>query len=287
VGADNEEPPLPDVIAGRYKVLGFIGRGGMGHVLDVQDNQTWRRAVAKMLLPQFANDEVYAQRFEREARVMMGIEHPNIVQVFDFGRGDDGQMYIVMEKLQGLELWDLMKRGRLAPKVVRAYGLDVLRALDTAHKAGVVHRDIKPANIFIEDRPGRRPVARVIDFGIASVASEETVMGGGGAVGTPNYMPPEQILGYPLDGRADIYSLSVVLYRALSQRLPHKGRGRDIIKARIKKDPIPLSVAIDTPLPEGLEDVIMKGLTKSAEDRWKDAREMRDALAWVKTRKRR
>ncbi len=260
----------------------------MGHVLDVQDTATWRRAVAKMLRPRFARDPSYIERFEREARIMTGIEHPNIVSVYDWGRGDDGEMYIVMEKLQGVELKELMKRGRLAPKMVRAYGLDVLRALETAHAEGVVHRDIKPANIFIEDRPGRRPVARVIDFGIATSEDEDgDDLVGLTAVGTPNYMPPEQIIGAPIDGRADLYSLGVVLYRALSGYLPHPGKGREILKNRATKPARPLSEAIDTPLPEGLEQVIMKSLERSPDERWPTATEMMNALAWVKVSKRR
>jgi len=278
-----QPPVLPRVIAERYKVLGERGRGGMGHVLDVQDTVSYRRAVAKVLLPEYASVPEVVQRFEREAKIMSGIKHPNIVEVYAWGHGDDGRLYIVMELLKGLELADLLREGVIAPRVARAYGLDVLRALDTAHRLGVVHRDIKPGNIFIEDRPGSRPVARVIDFGIAAQVDGEGTQARG--LGTPSYMAPEQMLGEPPDVRSDLYSLGLVLYRALTRRLPHDGKGFQMLRQRLKEPPIPIEQVCTGELPRGLGEVIMRSLALEPEHRWQTAPAMADALAWVQTRR--
>ncbi len=274
---------LPKQIGDRYTVLGTIGKGGMGYVLDVQDRQTYERCVAKLLLPDLAEDPDFVQRFHTEARIIRDLNHPNIVKLLDYGVDDSGALYMVMEKLVGMELSALIKHGTLHPKVVRGFSLDVLSALQAAHEAGVIHRDIKPDNIYIVDRPGMRPSARVIDFGIALEgdrfvdpdADEEII-------GTPRYMSPEQLTGGGVDVRSDLYSLAIIQFLALSGDYPHKvTKGRQVIIDRLGP-PRSLQELSEQALPRPLVHIIMKALASNPDDRWDSARQMRKALKAVR-----
>ena len=214
----------PEEIAARlpqYEILEFLGRGGMGVVYKARQTALDREVAIKVLAGQWQGDEDFAERFEREAKTLAHMSHPNIVTVHDFGDAE-GLYYIVMEYVDGVNLRDLLSDGKMEPEQALAIVPPICEALEYAHGKGVVHRDIKPENLLL-DREGRIKIA---DFGIASLAGTTKEVSG-----TPSYMAPEQENG-SVDRRADIYALGVVLYEMLTGERPAKDGGRTVEKGR-------------------------------------------------------
>jgi serine/threonine protein kinase len=223
----NEALTIGAIIAGKYRVRRIIGRGSMGVVCEAEHIEIGKRVAIKLIDASLAGMRDVAERFRREARAASLVESHHIVQVFDVGSDDDLGLYLVMEYLAGEDLARLLAREkRLAPDVAVHVAVQVARGLAKAHEAGVVHRDLKPANIFLCMTEDDRPLAKILDFGISKVVDSSRASSTGGlkltrdgmAVGTPQYMSPEQAQGQLVDHRTDVWALGLVLYEMLAGR---------------------------------------------------------------------
>src|SRR6266436_7525600 len=233
---------LPDPAAksqiriGRYRVIGRIGRGGMGMVYRGLDETLEREVALKTLTTEGTLDEESRRRFQIEAKAAAKLQHPNIITVFELGE-DRGVPFIAMEMLPGVDLEALVRSGEemlLAEKLEIV--IQVCRGLAFAHEHGIVHRDVKPSNIRLLDDGA----VKIMDFGIAKLG-ETQLTKAGMMVGTVHYMSPEQVRGKPLDGRSDVFSLGVILYELLAGRRPFKGEGAtDVLFKIVNDEPVPL-----------------------------------------------
>src|SRR5206468_4215030 len=205
------------VLGGRYRLLAPIGTGASAHVYMADDTRLRRRVAVKVLHAALAGDQAFLRRFRAEAEAVAALRHPNILNVYDHGE-EGGSPYLVLELLGGGSLRSMLQRGhRLSPSQTLLVGLDAGRALEYAHRRGLVHRDIKPANLLF-DEEGRLCIA---DFGLARALAEATVTEPIGAMlGTARYASPEQARGSSVDGKADIYALALVLIEAVTGRVP-------------------------------------------------------------------
>jgi serine/threonine-protein kinase len=200
-----------------YELLEMIGRGGSAVVYRAQQRSVGREVAIKILRAKGAEGSAVLRRFEREARIVGQLRHPNTIRLYDVGCTEDGNLFLVTELLTGRSIADIMSDGPLAVPRVLSIGKQITGALADAHAAGVIHRDIKPANIFLE-RVGDDDVVKVLDFGIAREMSNPNVSRGDLILGSPAYMAPEQITSGSVDHRADIYALGTLLHELLSGR---------------------------------------------------------------------
>jgi serine/threonine-protein kinase len=234
------------LFGGRYRLVRELGRGGMGVVWQARNEAISRDVAIKLMAPALAASEVSLARFFNEARICGSIRHPGVVDVLDLGRAPDGTPFLVMELLHGTSLEDLIaRRGRLPIEMACQVVRDVAATVALAHERGVVHRDLKPANIFLHDPGFGPPVAKVLDFGISKVIGAESTgntTGTGGMLGTPSYMSPEHAGGrLKVDHRTDVYALGVILYEALTGKLPYDGPTPHAILIDIAtRDPTPI-----------------------------------------------
>jgi eukaryotic-like serine/threonine-protein kinase len=267
---------------GRYEVRGVLGKGAMGVVYDGFDARLARRVAIKTIQTatlEEATARHYSMRFNREVRAVARLNHPNIVQVYDFGTEGD-LAYLVMEYIEGRELKDYFSADeRFDLKSTYQIMTQLLEALDFAHEAGVIHRDIKPANVMIDSRG----VAKLTDFGVARITegeSEEAEKTRAGAViGTPSYMSPEQIQGQAIDKRTDIFSAGVLLYQLLTGRKPFEGSDWALAKKIIQDDPMWPSLI--EPVPPAVDRVVARAMAKLPESRYQSARKFAQALKRV------
>ena len=273
------------VIAQRYRLGRLLGWGGMGMVFEAEHVAIRRRLAVKLLHATFIEIQDAARRFEREAVTAGRLRHPNCVEVSDFGQLDDGSLYLVMELLTGRSLGTLLDESeRLPPARAIHIVRQILRGLSHAHSLGVVHRDIKPDNVFLVERDGDSDFVKLLDFGIAKLVGEAAdgmtqLTQTGTAVGTPSYLSPEQVFGSALDGRADLYSTTVVLYEMISGRTPFAGDAVAVVKQHLTAEPPPLAeVAPDVPVSPHLTGVIERCLAKDPADRYASAVEYLAAL---------
>jgi eukaryotic-like serine/threonine-protein kinase len=268
------------IFGDRYEVEGRIGAGGMAEVWRGHDRVLNRTVAIKTLLPQFARDASFVDRFRREAQAAARLNHPGIVSVYDTGT-DGGTPYIVMHLIEGKTLADFLESGkRLPPPKAAEIAQEVAEALAAAHAHGVIHRDIKPANIMIT-REGK---VLVMDFGIARMISgPETAPQTSAVMGTASYLSPEQAQGHAVDARTDIYSLGVVLYEMLTGRPPFTGDSpMAIAYKQVNATPeAPSSVNPDVP-PE-LDAVVMRALSKNPANRYQTGQEFADDLERART----
>ncbi|MSP91999.1 MAG: serine/threonine protein kinase [Myxococcales bacterium] len=279
------EPRAGEVVDARYELGERLGRGAYGLVHDARDRRTGGAVVLKLLHPDLADDPAQVQRFFNEGRLLARLDHPNVVRVLNWGLGDDGRLYVALERLRGRELTVLLREeGVLDPVRTLRLADGVLRGLEAAHQAGVVHRDVKPSNLFLVQEPGGE-LLKLLDFGIAVDDSGRTIQADEGAaiIGTPWYMAPEQVEGKPVDGRTDLYALALVLYECLSGRLPFEAATPvAVLFARTYTEPAALGESIDaTLLPAGLEVALMQALAMDPDRRWAGAAAMRAALREV------
>jgi serine/threonine protein kinase len=294
VPRDELEGLVGQTIAHKYLLQRLIGAGGMGAVYEAKNLATHGRFALKLMLASLAHRGDQVERFFREARASARIQHPNIVQVFDVGQGDDGVFFIVQEFLQGRDLRALLdERGTLPPHEALTLLAPVMSALATAHAQGVVHRDIKPDNIFIAQLATGERTAKIIDFGIAKLSEAGTenlsVTRTGAAIGTPLYMSPEQARGdRSIDGQTDIWSLGVVLYEALSGRTPFAGESYNAVLAKILTMVPP---RLDTVVPDlhpAIADVVARALAPSRGERYQTMDEFlaaaTDVVGWESDR---
>lgn len=274
------------VIAGRYRLERVLGTGGMGAVFAATHVVTDGQVALKLLHPWVAAMAPGAkERLLEEARAITRVRHPAVVQVFDAGVTEDGAPFLVMELLDGETLAQALARGALRQGELLDVVLDVLDVLSLAHAAGIIHRDIKPENVFVQWRDGRA-VGRLLDFGIArrSDRDVQNLTQVGAMLGTPFYMSPEQLLGEPLDGRADLYAVGTLLYRALSGRLPYaSSQLTALLREVVSREPDSLAV-VRPDLPPALVALVDRALRRDRDARWPDARRMRDALSPFSTR---
>ncbi|MDI1450904.1 serine/threonine-protein kinase [Polyangium sp. 6x1] len=273
--ASPDGAPAPGtVLAGKYVVESVLGQGGMGIVLQARHQRTEQAVAIKLLRPDARALPDVTARFEREARAAARIQGPHVVRVYDVDNLPDGSPMMVMELLQGWDLGqELAIRGPLPYPEAVGHILSACEALSQAHRMGVVHRDIKPGNLFL-CQEGQRRVVKVLDFGISKVLDKRdnaAQTATTAAFGTPQYMSPEQVRSTKnVDGRADIWSLGVVLYELLGGRGPFdEASATAVLAAIIADEPKPLR-ELRPDLPQKLADVVMKALTKRADDRWPD-----------------
>jgi beta-lactam-binding protein with PASTA domain/tRNA A-37 threonylcarbamoyl transferase component Bud32 len=257
----------------RYRVVNRIGSGGMADVYCAEDTQLGRKVALKLLYRRFAEDEEFVERFRREASAAAGLQHPNVVQVYDRGAWD-GTYYIAMEFLDGRSLKHLVREsGPLDPEHAIDIVVQVLKAARFAHKRGVIHRDIKPHNVII-DSEGR---AKVTDFGIARAGASEMTETGS-IIGTAQYLSPEQAQGHPVDARSDLYSIGVLLYELLTGRVPFEADSAVTIALKHVQQEPPLPSQLAAAVTPALEDVVMRALAKDPAHRFQDADAFIDAL---------
>ena len=253
-----ESNNLENTTLGKYRVEAEIGRGGMAAVFRGYDPDLDRYVAVKVLAPHLTWDEMFVERFLREARAAARIKHPNIVTIHDVGQ-QAGWHYFVMEYLDGHSLTDLIQqRGPFPPQAVLGILRPVASALDFAHHNGLVHRDIKPGNIMVSPRGH----VTLTDFGIARAAQETRLTGTGTIVGTPEYMSPEQAKGLSVDSRSDQYSLAVVAYELLSGDVPFKADSTLALMYKLVHEPPPPISETRTDLPSGVQPTLARALSK-------------------------
>jgi serine/threonine-protein kinase len=270
---------LAGATLGRYQVIARMGRGGMADVYKAFQPSLDRYVAIKVLHPSMVEEPEFVGRFQREAKNVARLRHPNIIQVFDYDNQGE-TYYMVMEYLDGptlkAALEEVHRRNEEMPlPVALRIVSDVGAALAYAHEMGVVHRDIKPANIML-DRSGR---VILTDFGIAKILTGTKVTVTGTVLGTPAYMSPEQGMGEPGDSRSDIYSLGVVLYELATGRLPYDADTPLAVLLKHVHDPLPMPRTVNPSLPEEIERIILRALAKGAADRYQTVQAMLDDIA--------
>jgi serine/threonine protein kinase/tetratricopeptide (TPR) repeat protein len=260
----------PGAAVGRYIIVRPIGRGGMGVIYLGSDPRLNRSVALKMLPPHLSVDSTARRRFEEEARAASLLDHTHIGTVYEVGETDTGQLFIAMAYYEGETLRERIKRGELAIPEVISLGAQIADGLAAAHAAGLVHRDIKPGNVIVT----RQGVAKIVDFGIARIASEE-VTHGTATAGTVAYMSPEQTRGEPPDPRVDVWSLGVVLYEMLSGVRPFRGDRDEVVIFAIRNDePKSIDELRAESVPAGLIRIVERCLNKNRDERYRNAGEV-------------
>jgi serine/threonine protein kinase/Tol biopolymer transport system component len=298
---------------GPYEIETLIGSGGMGEVYRARDTRLDRRVAIKVLLPEVAADPDRRERFEREARTVAGLNHPHICVLHDIGRENPSTgsghatTFLVMEELAGETLAERLRTGALLLDQALRYGIQILEALDTAHRHGVVHRDLKPGNVFLitrdalttssqrERRRASSEFVKLLDFGLAKVQTSAFVPAGlsqavtgnasltdqGTILGTIQYMAPEQLEGRDVDARTDLFAFGSLLYEMVTGRKAFEGKSQVSLMAAIL-DADPKRPSEVQPLsPPALDHVIQGCLAKSPDDRWQTARDVMKELQWI------
>ncbi|HZT08870.1 MAG TPA: protein kinase [Chloroflexota bacterium] len=260
-------------VLGQYTIIELLGRGGMATVYKGYQAALDRQVAVKVLDPYLARDPGFAERFRREALSIAGLEHPNILPVYDFGE-EGGVSYIVMQLVPGGTLQDRMRDVLPLGWSVDICG-QVARALDHAHARNIVHRDVKPANVLLRDGDW----ALLGDFGIAKMlGSGAKLTGTGLGVGTPAYLSPEQAQGLAVDSRSDVYSLGMTLFEMLGGTVAYAGDTPLAVILKQINDPVPSIRAVRPEIPQGVDDVLQRALAKRSEDRFPTAGAFADAL---------
>lgn len=271
----------PGTRLGPYEIVAPIGAGGMGEVWRGRDTRLERSVAIKILSAEFAQNAELKVRFEREAKTISQLSHPNICTLFDVGDN-----YLVMELLEGETIADRLTRGALTVSEVFKYGVQIADALDKAHRAGIIHRDLKPSNIMLT-----KSGAKLLDFGLAKSAAPVVEIDGatqqkaltkeGTILGTFQYMAPEQLEGQEADARTDIFALGAVLYEMATGKRAFEGKTKtSLIAAIVKENPRPMT-ELQPLTPPALEHIVTKCLEKDPEDRWQNAHDIAEELRWV------
>ncbi|MEA2828140.1 MAG: eukaryotic-like serine/threonine-protein kinase [Actinomycetota bacterium] len=264
------------VLGGRYRIVSHVAKGGMAEVYLGHDQLLDRPVAIKVLVPDLAPDATFVERFRREAQAAAGLNHHNVVSVYDFGQ-DDGAYYIVMEYVDGPTLRDIIRsEGPMAPARVIEVGAEIAAGLAAAHQRDLLHRDMKPANVLMTASGN----VKVADFGIARAAhsAREGLTMPGAVVGTATYLSPEQAMGEPLDQRSDVYSLGMVLYEMLAGRAPFSG-DTPVAVAYKQVNEVPPPPSVYNPdVPPALDGIVMRALAKRAADRQQSAEALRAEL---------
>ncbi len=273
--------PPERIVAGRYRLGRLLGEGGMGAVYEAEHLELGAIVAIKLLSDRYLGDADAVERFRREARAAAAIRHDHVVRVTDSGTDEEGTPFLVMERLEGESLGSLLKRHRRLPvEVAASVAREVLAGLEAAHAHGILHRDLKPGNIFLSREPGGRLRVKLLDFGISKLldgASELTAEGA--IVGTPHYMPPEQLRGQrDLDQRADLYAVGVLLFRMLGGQLPFEGQRSHTLYRNILEGRRRHLERLRPDVPEALRAVVDRALATDRDRRFPSARTMQEAI---------
>src|SRR5271169_217555 len=279
---------------GPYEIQSALGAGGMGEVYRARDTRLDRTVAIKLLPAHLSANPEALQRFDREARAISSLSHPNVCHLYDVG-SQDGTSYLVMEYLEGETLADRLRKGPLPLEQVLKSGIEICEGLEKAHKSGVVHRDLKPGNIMLT-----KSGAKLMDFGLAkpvlpasppssgmtatmaTPAGSHPLTAQGMVVGTFQYMSPEQVEGKEADARSDIFAFGAVLYEMATGKRAFEGKTQlSLMSAILEKEPEPMATA--NPLtPPLLDHVLRRCLAKNPEERWQSAQDLKLELEWVR-----
>ena len=276
---------LGQLIDGRFHVLRLVASGGMANVYEANDQETGRIGAIKLLRNHCRRSPDAIERLAREAAAATRIPGPHVVQALATGRLDDGEPYLFMELLEGLSLEELLERqGRLGVHEALEIAEQAAEGLSAAHGVGVLHRDIKPANLFLAGREPERRV-KLLDFGVSKLSGQHALTRECLALGTFSYMPPEQMISAKrVDGRADLFSLGVVLYESIAGRLPYVASSVRLLMQRMEANDYPPLQRLRPDVPSGVDAVLAQTLRADPEERFSTARALRDALATVRAR---
>ena len=281
------------IVAVRYKVIRKIGEGGMGSVFLAEHVTIAKKVALKVLHQEYTRKPIIKERFLQEAKAAAKIGHENIVDIIDFGSTPNGSLFFAMEFLEGEDLSRVLQmEGPFNWDRAKPILLQLCRALGAAHSSGIIHRDLKPENIFLEEREGRKDFIKVLDFGIAKVGLEEgatRLTRTGMVFGTPQYMSPEQALGKKPDNRVDIYSAGIIMYEMLTGQVPFTADSfMGILTKHVSERPVSPSVAApDADIHPKVENIILKAMAKSPEDRFQSMAEMAVAISRTEGRAKR
>jgi len=284
-GAADVDPLVGQVVAGRFRVVRRLGKGGMGTVYEAEHAFIKKRVALKLLRAEITSNSEAVERFRREAMATSTIGHENIVKIDDFGLLDDGQVYLTMEYLDGAPLNAVLNQAAMPIVQVVDLILQVCQGLAAAHELDIVHRDMKPENVFLVEENTK---VKILDFGIAKVtgSADSTNLTKTGAIfGTPNYMAPEQALGKKVDHRADIYAVGIMLYEMLAGRVPFQSESfLAVLTQHVTETPLPPSqIAPGRRINDELEALVMKAIAKKPEERFDDVGQLVAALEQAKS----
>ena len=273
---------LGETVSGKYKLVDKIGSGGMGEVYLGVNEPLGQRVAVKFLSRKYTDNEQVIMRFLNEARSYCKVSHPNAVTLLDYGQHTDGALFLLTEFVEGRSLTDtVFEDGPLSPRQAMVLGMQCAEVLGAAHRQGVIHRDLKPDNLMLMSGEGDRYNVKVLDFGIAKMVDDERgqVTETGSVFGTPEFMSPEQAQGHEADPRSDLYALGIILFYAMTGRLPFTDESQyKILEAHIKTGPPRPSEVSEIDVPLGIEAVIMKCLNKDPSGRFQNAEELVAAL---------
>ncbi len=276
-------PKPGEVVGGKYEIEEMVGEGGMGAVFAARHRVTEKRVALKWMHPDLAADEDAVERFVREARAAGRIDHPNVVDIYDVGE-HGGSTFLVMELLRGENLAERIEGRELKADQVIQILLPAMRGVAAAHRTGVIHRDLKPENIFLcRDPDGAYRGPKVLDFGISKVSSRDgssnhRLTKSGMLIGTPYYMAPEQIRGRGVDQRADVYAFGVILYEALTGRVPFNADNYGALVLEIANATPARPSALNARVPHTLERVVLKAMAREPGQRYADIESLARAL---------
>ncbi|MEI8255279.1 MAG: protein kinase [Deltaproteobacteria bacterium] len=282
MAAGTSRSRIGTTVAGKYRLESLLGEGGMGAVYEAEHVVTHRRVAVKLLHASLGWSETFVERFLLEAQVATKIGHPNIIEVLDAGVDEDGACYAVLTLLKGESVARMLERlGKLQLADALTITLEVLDALAAAHAMGVVHRDIKPDNVFIANGPRGERQIKLLDFGISKVIADNSadaaqgrrgLTATGAIMGTAEYMSPEQVNGErAIDGRADLWSLGVMLFEMIAGQVPFTGKTLHMVLAAVLDEPLPSLVALRPDVPSGVVRVVERVLRKDAAERYATA----------------
>jgi eukaryotic-like serine/threonine-protein kinase len=273
--SDASSPALRPLVGQRYQLRAVVGRGGMATVHRAHDRVLDRAVAVKLLHAHLAQDPAFLDRFRREARAAAALSHPNVVAVHDWGEAEDGP-YLVLQLIEGPSLREVLRRdGSLSPAEALWVLGPAAAGLGAAHAAGLVHRDVKPENLLL----GLDGTVRVTDFGLArAAASATTTFGADVLVGSPHYLSPEAVRGLPLDPRADVYALGVVLYECLTGAPPHEGDSPFATAVQHTSRSVPAPSEIVADLDPAIDEVVRRATAIDREERYPDAASFAAAL---------
>ena len=277
-------PAAGEVLGGKYVIGRVLGRGGMGVVYEARHQKLQQSVAVKVLREDLLDDRESTARFEREARAAARLSSPHTARIYDVDATPAGVPYIVMEYLEGHDLAaTLTARGGALPVAEAVdWVLQACAAMAEAHAAGIVHRDLKPSNLFAAENVANAPLVKVLDFGISKITIdhlEENLTSDTTVLGTPHYMAPEQVTAGKVDGRTDLWALSVILYRALTGELPFQAPTATALAVAIATEPPTPIADRGAALPPELAQVVMAGLSKRAEDRPASVQALAAAIA--------
>jgi serine/threonine-protein kinase len=269
---------------GGYTLLERLGEGGAGAVYLAEHCRMCRPSAVKIITASPDHDSALISRFQREIEMASRLDHPNTIEIRDYGRADDSTFFLAMEYLVGLDLHHLVRRfGPIPPQRTVHILRQVCDSLAEAHDKGIVHRDLKPANVFVTRRGGICDFVKVLDFGLAKLidsSGEDTITSAGAIVGTPHYMAPEAIDGPGYyEARSDLYSLGCTAYWMLAGRPPYEGAtAPEVIAAHVRREPVPIDAASEFEMPEILARAVMRCMSKEVGDRFDGALELKASL---------